>query len=217
MDKTLHKFQLTAEQKLAARSIWENDVTVLSGPAGSGKTLTALQTFLNLRKQKHLDKIVCVRLITDTFDEHLGALPGDKDEKMLHFLGPAMDNLEQLLNPGELDYELSKNKIEAIPVSYVRGRTFVRCGVLVDEAQNMTDEMILTISTRIGLGSRMVFCGDPQQRDFRGRNGIVYASRLFEGLEGAGVIRLSKQSICRHDIIPHILDRAEMLTQVEPK
>lgn len=209
-DKQL-RFRLTADQKFLARSIWENHVTVVSGAAGTGKTATTLQTFLDLMAHRHIDKIVCVRLITDTFDEHLGALPGDKDEKLTPFLGPMLDNLQQLLKPGELEYNLKNGKITVIPVSHVRGRTLYRCGVIVDESQNMTDEMILTIATRIGEGSRMVFCGDPEQCDFRGRNGIKYAERLFKDLEGVGVVHLSDENICRHELIPDILERARQL------
>jgi phosphate starvation-inducible protein PhoH len=207
------RFSLTADQKNLARSIWENDVTVCYGSAGTGKTATTLQTFLDLMAHKHIDKIVCVRLITDTFDEHLGALPGSQDEKLTPFLGPMLDNLQQLLKPGELEYDLKNGKIIVIPVSHVRGRTFYRSGVIVDEAQNMTNEMILTIATRIGEGARMVFCGDPDQSDFRGRNGIRYATKLFEGIESAGTVYLSDENICRHPIIPDILKNARKLKE----
>jgi len=210
-----NRFKLTCDQKKLAQSIWQNDITLAFGSAGTGKTATTLQTFLDLMSHNHINKIVCVRLISDTFDEHLGALPGDKDEKLTPFLGPLMDNLTQLLKPGPLEYLLNKNQIEVIPVSHVRGRTFFQCGVIVDECQNMSDEMILTIATRIGEGSRMVFCGDPMQRDFRGRNGIAYACRLFNNIEGVGVVHLPDQNICRHPLIKDILLQAKALAANE--
>lgn len=210
------RFHLTPGQKLLSQSIWRNDIVVCSGCAGTGKTATTLQTFLDLLAHKHIDSLACVRLITDTFGEHLGALPGEKDEKLLHFLGPIHDNLSLLMKPGELDYFL-KHKITVLPVSHVRGRTFRRCGVIIDETQNMTDEMIITIATRIGVGSRMVFCGDPDQCDFRGRNGLAYATQLFQEIPNTDIVYLDNQEVQRHEVIPEILERARHLKATSRK
>ena len=205
--KLENKFRPTAGQKELVQSIWANDITVVSGAAGVGKTLMTLQTFLDLMEHKHIQKIVCIRLISDTCEEHLGALPGGKDEKLSPFLAPVVDNLKQLMKPGEINYLIEHEKIEVVPVSHVRGRTFVDCGVLVDEVQNMTNHMVLSILTRIGERSRMVLCGDPEQVDIPNRNGINYAQRLLDGLKGTGSIYLDDSNIMRHPLIAGILQR----------
>jgi phosphate starvation-inducible PhoH-like protein len=211
MDKLTSRFSPTPGQKLLAQSIWQNDYTVVVGSAGVGKSCITLQTFLDMMIQKHIQKIVVVRLITETCDEHLGALPGDKSEKLDPFMAPILDNLHQLMGEGQLSYLLDKSKIEVVPVSHARGRTFMDAGVLVDEAQNLSDSMILTMLTRLGEGSRMVISGDPEQVDIPGRNGILYARRLLKNMDGVGDIYLDDSNIKRHPMIAEILRRAREL------
>jgi phosphate starvation-inducible PhoH-like protein len=198
-------------QKYLQTSIRQNSITLVTGPAGTGKTGLSIQTLIDMYKDRYLEKIVIVRLITDTFDEHLGALPGEKEEKLYHFLGPILDNLLQILTPGEVEYFISKKLIEVIPVSHLRGRSLVNAGVLVEEAQNMTPAMLLTLLTRIGTGSRIVINGDPEQADFYNRNGISYALKLLDGLQDVGIIKFTDIHIERHPIIKEILARARQL------
>jgi phosphate starvation-inducible PhoH-like protein len=216
--KLEQKFRPTPDQKEFVQSIWRNDITVCTGSAGVGKTAMTLQTFLDLMEQNHINKIICIRLVSDTCDEHLGALPGEISQKLSPFLAPIIDNLRQLITPAQIDYLISKEKLEVIPVSLVRGRTFANCGVLVDEAQNMSDHMILTVLTRIGEKSRMVICGDPEQVDIPGRNGIVYARKLIHNLDGIGEVYLDDSNIRRHPLIGSILKKArELKLESQPK
>lgn len=198
-------------QKSLVESIYNNSITVVSGPAGSGKTLMSIQTLYKLYKAREIDQILVIRLIADTFGEHLGSLPGEKDEKLEHFLGPIKDNLDQFLPPGEVSALINQKVIEAIPVSHCRGRSFFRKGILIDEAQNMTHEMLLCLLTRLATQSRMVFNGDPMQVDFRGRNGIHYLNSLLDGLDDIGIIKLSSNEILRHPLLSSIINRASNL------
>lgn len=201
-------------QKSLIESIYNNSITVVSGPAGSGKTLISIQTLYKLYKAKEIDQILVIRLIADTFGEHLGSLPGEKDEKLYHFLGPIEDNLKQFLPSGEVSALINQKAIEAVPVSHCRGRSFFRKGILIEEAQNLTNEMILCILTRLANHSKMVFNGDPMQVDFKGRNGINYLNSLLQNLDDVGLIRMHNNQILRHPLLSSIIQRAEKLEYI---
>ena len=207
---TIHP-PVNSQQERLVQSIYDNDITIVSGVAGTGKTLLSIQTLYRMYQHGEIDSIKVIRLISDTFDEKLGALPGDKKEKLWDFAGPILDNLAEVINQGELTELFDNNKIEVIPVSRVRGRSFKRTGCIIEEAQNMTKEMLITCLTRIGEGSKFVVNGDPYQSDFYGRNGIDYAITLCQGLPGAGIIRFSDKQVERHPIIPKLLERYKEL------
>ncbi len=205
----------TPQQKRLVQSIWNNTITIACGPAGTGKTCLSIQALLEHLKSRQLERIICIRLAADTCDEHLGALPGEYQDKMAPFMGPVIDSLAQICTSTELRYYLENKCIETIPVSYLRGRTFLKTGVLVEEAQNLSADMILTTLTRIGSGSKMVINGDPRQVDISGRNGIVYATRLVEGLPNTDVVYFTEEDVQRHPLTREILRRAEQLKEFE--
>jgi predicted ribonuclease YlaK len=136
-------------QETAINSIYKNTLTVLNGSAGTGKTLLGIFGLYTLLEKKEIDKILVVRLITETCEEKLGALPGEKDEKMLPFALPIIDNLSRFLPLSKIEYLFSKKIIEVIPVSHCRGRSLNYTGILIEEAQNLSPKMIHTILTRI--------------------------------------------------------------------
>lgn len=201
-------------QRHLVESICDNSITVVSGPAGSGKTLLSIQTLYKMYKRKEIDQILVIRLISDTFGEHLGALPGEKDEKLEHFLGPITDNLSVFLPHSEISALVNQKAIEAIPVSHCRGRTFSYKGVIIEESQNLTNEMCTCILTRIGKGARMVFNGDPDQVDFRDRNGIHYLRQLLVNLQDVGIVNMSNHDIERHPLIAAINKRVKSFESV---
>jgi phosphate starvation-inducible PhoH-like protein len=193
-------------------SINNNSVTVVSGCAGTGKTALSIQTLYQLYKQAKIDQILIIRLVTETFGEKLGALPGDLGEKLLYCLGPIIDNLSQIIPAGELECLISQKRIEVIPISHCRGRSFYRKGVIIEEAQNLTTEMIITVLTRIAKESKLVFNGDPYQVDILdGRNGIAILNHILDDLEDCGIIQFKPHHVKRHELIPRILNRVEDL------
>mgnify|MGYP006426667111 CR=1 FL=1 len=200
-----------SQQQKLLDSIYSNDITVVSGPAGSGKTLLSIQSLYRLYKQDKIRSIKVIRLIADTFGESLGALPGDSIEKLWDFAGPILDNLQQIIKEGELTDMFANKKIEIIPVSRVRGRSFNNAGVMIEEAQNMSKEMIIACLTRIGENSKFIVNGDPYQSDFYDRNGISYAIDLCQGLAQTGIIRFKDDDIVRHPIIKALLQRKKQL------
>ena len=211
VEKRTFLYPKNKPQQRLIDSINNNAITAVIGPSGTGKTLFSIQTLYKLMKSGQIDQIFVIRLITETFGEKMGSLPGMKAEKLDPFMGPIKDNLMEFLPQGEIDYLLNNNKIEVLPVSFCRGRSFINKGVIIEESQNLTSDMIITIATRIGRNSKLVFNGDIKQTDFNDRNGVMYLKELFYNLEGAEIIEFFGHEIQRHPIINKILERANSI------
>lgn len=199
------KFNVTLneEQKLAKASILNSPITVLKGMAGSGKTLVATQVGLDLLFRKEVDKIIITRPTVSK--ESIGFLPGDIREKMDPWLAPIYHNLYMLYNKDKVDKEIEKGTIEIVPFAFMRGRTFVDSFVIVDEAQNVTHTQMETVIGRLGVGSKMVICGDIAQIDLKDKRetGFSFLSRIEEQVEGFVTHSLEKNH--RHNIVAPIL------------
>ena len=159
------KIQLNDEQKEAKAKILNNTVTLLAGSAGSGKTLLACQIALEKLFTKECDKIIITRPTVSK--EEIGFLPGDLREKMDPWVQPIYQNMYALYDKTKIEKLISDGTIEIVPVSFMRGRTFLDSVVIVDEAQNVTHEQMEMIVTRLGLRSKMIVCGDGHQTDLK--------------------------------------------------
>ena len=159
------KIQLNDEQKEAKAKILNNTVTLLAGSAGSGKTLLACQIALEKLFTKECDKIIITRPTVSK--EEIGFLPGDLREKMDPWVQPIYQNMYTLYDKTKIEKLISDGAIEIVPVSFMRGRTFLDSVVIVDEAQNVTHEQMEMIVTRLGLRSKMIVCGDGHQTDLK--------------------------------------------------
>ncbi len=168
------KLQLNDEQKLAKQQILDNTITLLAGQAGSGKTLLACQVALDGLLRKMYDKIVITRPTVSK--EDIGFLPGDLAEKMDPWLQPIYHNFFMLYDKAKVEKFIKDGQIEIVPVSFMRGRTFLNSCIIVDEAQNVTHEQMEMIATRIGLHSKMIICGDSRQIDLKSKkdSGFTY-------------------------------------------
>ena len=199
------KFNITLndEQKEAKQIILDNPVTVLKGMAGSGKTLVAVQTALDLLFTKEVEKIIITR--PTVAKEDIGFLPGDIKEKMDPWLAPIYHNLYLLYDKTKIDKEVEEGRIEILPFAFMRGRTFVDTFVIVDEAQNVTHTQMEMVLGRLGKGSRIAICGDIAQIDLRNKKetGFSFLSRLEEQVKGVRVVVLKQNH--RHDIVEPIL------------
>jgi len=202
-----------AQQRRLQQSIHDNDITLVSGAAGTGKTLMSIQTLYRLFKKGDINSIKIVRLVAETHGEKVGPVPGSLLDKLRDFAGPIVDNLLNVIKESELNYMFSHGQLEVIPVSRLRGRSFSYTGVLFEEVQNMDSDMVITCLTRIGENSKFVLNGDPYQIDFKGRNGISYAMRVCNDLENVGIIKFSDQHIERHPLIRPILENAYKLEE----
>lgn len=159
------KLQLNNEQKEAKSKILENTISLLAGAAGSGKTLLACNIALDGLLRKQYEKIIITRPTVSK--EEIGFLPGDLREKMDPWVQPIYQNFYALYDKIKIDGLINDGKIEIVPVSFMRGRTFLDSMIIVDEAQNVTHEQMEMITSRIGLRSKMMICGDQHQTDLK--------------------------------------------------
>jgi phosphate starvation-inducible PhoH-like protein len=198
---------LNEEQKQAKSVIIDNanPITLLRGQAGSGKTLLACQIALDMFFNRKIEKIIITRPVVAAADD-IGYLPGNIKEKMDPWLAPIYANLYMLYNKESIDKLVEKQDIEILPFAFVRGRTFVNAMVIVDECQNVNSNQTEMIIGRLGLESKMVFCGDTSQIDLRNKkeSGIDFFKILESRVKGVKVITLKQNH--RHPIIPEILD-----------
>jgi phosphate starvation-inducible PhoH-like protein len=194
---------LNEEQKAAKEIILANPVTVLKGMAGSGKTLVAVQTALDLLFTKQVEKIIITR--PTVAKEDIGFLPGDIKEKMDPWLAPIYHNLYLLYDKIKIDKEVEEGRIEILPFAFMRGRTFVNAFVIVDEAQNVTHTQMEMVLGRLGKGSWMSICGDLAQVDLKNKKetGFSFLSRVEEQVKGVRVVVLKQNH--RHEIVEPIL------------
>jgi len=195
--------QLNDEQKIAKAKIIESPITVLRGMAGSGKTLVATQVALDMLFTKQVEKIIITRPTVSK--EDIGFLPGDIREKMDPWLAPIYHNLHMLYNQDKIQKELDNGNIEIVPFAFMRGRTFLKSFVIVDEAQNVTHNQMETVIGRLGKGSKMVICGDMAQIDLKDKRetGFSFLSRIEESVGGFSISTLLQNH--RHDIVSPIL------------
>ena len=197
--------QLNEEQKRAKEQILYNTVTVLKGKAGSGKSLLAANIALDLLFSREIEKIIITRP-TVVAGQDIGFLPGDVNEKLAPFTAPVYENMHRLYNKEKIEKCIADGEIEIVPVSFMRGRNFTNCLVVIDEAQNLTDTQMELLLTRICHGSKMVFCGDGAQIDLKDRktSGFDVVCKHMKYVPGFEVITLEKNH--RHEIVEYILD-----------
>jgi phosphate starvation-inducible PhoH-like protein len=162
------KLNLNEEQKEAKSKILNNTITLLAGAAGSGKTLLACQIALDKLFMKEVEKVIITRPTVSK--EEIGFLPGDLREKMDPWVQPIYQNMYLLYDKDKVEKCIAEGSIEIVPLSFMRGRTFVNNFVIVDEAQNVTHEQMHMIVTRIGVNSKMIICGDDAQVDLKKRS-----------------------------------------------
>lgn len=196
---------LNEEQKVAKAKILENTITILRGKAGSGKSLLAANVALDLLFSKEIEKIIITRP-TVVAGQDIGFLPGDVNEKLAPFTAPVYENMHRLYNKEKIEKCIAEGEIEIVPVSFMRGRNFTNCLVVVDEAQNLTDNQTELLLTRICDGSKMIFCGDNAQIDLKDRktSGFDVVCKHMKDVTGFNVITLEKNH--RHPIVDEILE-----------
>ena len=203
--KPRNKEQLFAMDLLMDSEI---DLLTLVGKAGSGKTLLACQIALEGLFQKEYEKVIITRPTVSK--EEIGFLPGDLREKMDPWIQPIYQNMSLLCDKGTLGYFLSEEQIEIVPVSFMRGRTFLDSIIIVDEAQNVTHEQMEMIATRIGLRSKMIVCGDDAQIDLKKRNesGLKFLYSLARKVKKMEAITLNNnhRDPIVEDLIKHYED-----------
>ena len=196
--------QLNEEQKIAKDVILNNTITLLAGAAGSGKTLLACNVALDGLFRRQYDKIIITRPTVSK--EEIGFLPGDMREKMDPWVQPIYQNFYTLYGKEKMQKYLDGGQIEIVPVSFMRGRTFLDSIVIVDEAQNVTHEQMEMISSRLGLRSKMIIWGDAHQIDLRKKSdsGFKFLYKASKKIKNLEAITLRKNH--REPIVEDILE-----------
>ena len=199
--------QLNEEQKAAKEVILSSTITLLAGKAGSGKTLLACQAALDGLFSRQYDKIVITRPTVSK--EDIGFLPGDLHQKMDPWVQPIYQNMYALYGKDRIQPYIERGDIEIVPLSFMRGRTFCNHAVLVDEAQNVTMEQMEMIVTRLGVGSKMIICGDDGQVDLknRGDSGFKFLYSAARKIKGLSAVTLLKNH--RDPIVDDLIDLYE--------
>lgn len=182
------------------------DIVFGIGPAGTGKTLLAVQVAVKLFKEGTIDKIIVTRPAVSV-DEDLGFLPGTLEEKMAPWTRPIFDVLREYFNAREIEGMIEEGIIEIAPLAYMRGRTFKQSFILADEMQNATPNQMKMLLTRLGEGSMMAVTGDLAQADRLKDNGLIDFTKLLESsnTEHLDVVRFAQGDIERHDAVKEVL------------
>jgi phosphate starvation-inducible protein PhoH and related proteins len=196
----------TANQKKMVTMSDKNDIIFAIGPAGTGKTYTAVALAVRALKNKQVKKIILTRPAVEA-GESLGFLPGDLKEKIDPYLRPLYDALDDMIPADKLGYYMSTRVIEIAPLAYMRGRTLDHAYIILDEAQNATDLQIKMFLTRIGSNAKAIITGDLSQIDLpkNQRSGLDKAVRILKNIDGIAHIELDEEDVVRHRLVKAII------------
>jgi phosphate starvation-inducible protein PhoH and related proteins len=196
----------TPNQKLMTTTSDKNDITFAIGPAGTGKTYTAVALAVRALKNKAVRKIILTRPAVEA-GENLGFLPGDLKEKIDPYLRPLYDALEDMIPADKLNYYMTNRVIEVAPLAYMRGRTLDNAFIILDEAQNTTDLQLKMFLTRIGSNAKAIITGDITQIDLpkNMKSGLAKAERILNKIDGIGFIKLDESDVVRHRLVKLII------------
>jgi phosphate starvation-inducible protein PhoH and related proteins len=188
------------------RQIQKHDITFGLGPAGTGKTYLAMAMAVSSLLKGEVNRIILTRPAVEA-GEALGFLPGDLQQKVLPYLRPLYDALHDMLDTQTVTEFIERGVIEVAPLAYMRGRTLNQSFILLDEAQNTTEEQMLMFLTRVGYDSRCVVNGDPTQIDLPGnkRSGLREAMIALDRTEGIALVSLTEDDVVRHALVQRII------------
>ena len=203
--------KLNEQAEMVCIKVHSEDRTYLIGKnyVVTHNTFSAVAYGLNLLRNKDVDKIIITRPLVEAGGEEVGIEPGTITEKLYNWMLPCLDVFERVLGKSQLEKYIEDGKIQMLPLGRMRGLSFYHSFCIADEMQNSSITLAKLIATRIGEGSKIVICGDPMQRDFRGESGLDYLARSLDGISGVGVIRMSDTDVVRHGLIPKILKAFE--------
>ncbi len=197
----------TANQRRMVDSITKSDIIFAIGPAGTGKTYTAVALAVRALKNKEVKRIILTRPAVEA-GENLGFLPGDLKEKIDPYLRPLYDALDDMIPPEKLKTYLENRTIEIAPLAFMRGRTLDNCFVILDEAQNATDMQLKMFLTRMGPTAKFIVTGDVTQIDLpkKQQSGLHTALKILTDIKGIDIIYLTGEDVVRHKLVRRILE-----------
>ncbi len=203
----------TLNQRKLVESILRNDMVFAVGPAGTGKTYTAVAMAVRALKNKEIRRIILTRPAVEA-GENLGFLPGDLKDKLDPYLMPLYDALRDMIPSEKLADFIDAGVLEIAPLAFMRGRTLDKAFVILDEAQNATESQIKMFLTRMGRTAKFVITGDMTQVDLphRQRSGLAFAIKALSDIDGIGVVELNQNDVIRHRLVRQIIAAFEEKT-----
>ena len=205
------KFYLrTKGQKALYDAFRTHDITIVTGPAGTGKTFLAVVFACDMLRKGKVRKIIVTRPVVEA-GESLGFLPGDLKEKVDPYLRPIYDSFDAIFGNGSVERLMEKGVIEIAPLAYMRGRTLNDAVVILDEAQNTTGMQMKMFLTRMGFNSRMIITGDVTQIDLPSHkaSGLKKAIQIVQGIEEIAVVEMHRDDVVRHPVVQKIIEAYE--------
>jgi phosphate starvation-inducible PhoH-like protein len=203
----------TENQVSFVKAVDKNDIIFAHGPAGTGKTYTAVALAVRALRNKEVKRIILTRPAVEA-GESLGFLPGDLKEKIDPYLRPLYDGLEDMIPSEKLKAYLESGVIEIAPMAFMRGRTLDNCYVILDEAQNSTTAQLKMFLTRMGPSAKMIITGDLSQIDLprKSNSGLVEASKILRDIKGIAWIKLTIEDVVRHKLVKSIIKAYQTIT-----
>lgn len=200
----------TPNQQVLVDLAKDNDIVFAIGPAGTGKTYTAVALAVKALKNKSVKKIVLTRPAVEA-GESLGFLPGDLKEKIDPYLRPLYDALDDMIPIERLNYYMQNRVIEVAPLAFMRGRTLDNAFIILDEAQNTTESQIKMFLTRLGPAAKAIITGDLTQIDLpkNQKSGLIKSIRILKDIKGIGMVTLTDKDVIRHRLVKHIIKAFE--------
>jgi phosphate starvation-inducible PhoH-like protein len=197
----------TPNQRILVEESYKNDLIFAIGPAGTGKTYTAIALAVRALKNREIKKIILSRPAVEA-GENLGFLPGDLKEKIDPYLQPLYDALQDMIPSKKLEDFIKEGIIEIAPLAFMRGRTLSNAFVILDEAQNTTILQLKMFLTRMGLNAKFIVTGDVTQIDLprRSNSGLIFAMKLLRNIESISVVQFNTNDIVRHRLVRDIVD-----------
>lgn len=188
----------------------KNDIIFAIGPAGTGKTYTAVALAVNSLKNRQVRKIILTRPAVEA-GENLGFLPGDLKEKIDPYLRPLYDALEDMIPLDKLKSMIESRTVEVAPLAFMRGRTLDNCYVILDEAQNATELQLKMFLTRMGPNAKMIITGDLSQVDLpkKQQSGLAKSLKILSKIDGISTIMLDTTDVIRHKLVKEIINAYE--------
>lgn len=209
----IYQRELTVKQKQFLDLALDKNTKLMfiSGPAGTSKTYMSILASLMLLNQKRVSDLLYLRSAVESSDSKLGFLPGEADEKMAPYIQPLLEKLSELTNKASIDYLQKEERIDSIPIGFLRGLNWnARC-IVADESQNMTHKELVTLVTRIGEFSKVFILGDPDQSDINGKSGFLKMMNSFDDNEsrenGIHTFKFDEEDIVRSALVRFIIKK----------
>ena len=218
-DKIKKELRIQNKQKLTEKQIGylklamekETKMIFVSGPAGTSKTYLSILCALNLINEKKVSELLYIRSAVESSDSKLGFLPGESDEKLAPYMQPLMDKLYELLPMEDIETLKKENRIDSIPVGFLRGLNWNAKVIVADECQNMTQKEIVTLITRVGEFSKIFILGDPDQSDIGNKSGFKALFDTFDDEEsrknGIFTFKFEEDDIVRSSLVKFIIKK----------